>query len=87
MARPRQYRNTARHIVVEGPGAFPIDMLRYDACSPRSEPDSGAIAHRSERREVHLNAWGMHITPARWESFGWTVKGEFIDHALVRVLS
>lgn len=65
---------------VEGYGRFPVDMLRYDACWPKSEGrDSTAMNgdHDSERRRVVLVTAREHSpTPGRWESFGWRYIGE-----------
>lgn len=64
---------------VEGRGTFPIDMLRYDSCWPKSEgtdshevestfrPRSGGIT-----RKVTLIGL-TEPTEARWQSFGWKV--------------
>lgn len=34
----------ARYYTVEGVGAFPVDMLRYDCSHPERESDSNSIA-------------------------------------------
>ncbi len=80
--RNRQYAHT---FTVEGAFAFPIDMLRHDACWPLTETDSDAIADdhlgeinvtRSRKRKVTLTRVArMHWAPTvnRWESFGWKV--------------
>ena len=54
------------HYEVEGDGAFPYDMLRYDeAWVRRDEPGTGT-------RRIHVV--GIHPpTAARWNSFGWRV--------------
>lgn len=65
--------------VVEGSGSFPIDMLRYDSCWPRTEIDSSKITFTGEpleRRQVELatltrSPW--EPTEGRWASFGWHV--------------
>ncbi len=67
---------------VEGQGAFPVDMLRYDSCWPDSTDDALKIsAHRAdgkecvERRRVtlvtveRLNC----VVDGRWQSFNWRV--------------
>lgn len=59
--------------VVEGSGPFPLDMLRYDESFPASELDAGIILDRG-RREIMLRSYS-EPQPARWSSFGWTVKG------------
>lgn len=65
---------------VEGSGAFPWDMLRYDSCWPMSEgQDSPALTGDwgAERRRVVLRTNAhMSPTPARWDSFNWRVVGE-----------
>jgi hypothetical protein len=67
-------------IEVTGGGAFPIDMLRYDQCSPYSETDShmieDSIREMTGRRTITLigrNSKG-EPTPGRWDSFNWKVR-------------
>jgi hypothetical protein len=74
------------HICVRGRNAFPVDMLRYDRCTPLHESDSDVI-HRSIMREAGLytgaegNRLGVTVavrsdkppTEARWRSFSWEV--------------
>lgn len=63
---------------VEGPGRFPVDMLRYDACYPASAKDTNEIEHSLERcpRKPYqvtvqaLSSLKIHWTPERWRSFG-----------------
>ena len=78
---------------VEGEGEFPLDMLRYDRCSPFDSTDANAIGAdpfdvRSEDgpRTVKLirftegkgKNYNDNPTARRWESFGWkVVKVEF----------
>lgn len=52
---------------VMGSGEFPIDMLRYDCCSPATEEDSNLIA-RSLRHDRFAIANGVaaHEQPANW---------------------
>jgi hypothetical protein len=71
--------NTSRSYTYEvsGTGSFPIDMLRYDRCSPAREADSAEIArsfngHR--RTRVRVTGTVKPPTIARWKSFGWTVE-------------
>lgn len=66
--------------VTSGPWQFPIDMLRYDACWPRSQEDATKISLNIRTGEnvqsVEL-AYDTRIskpTPKRWESFGWKVQ-------------
>jgi hypothetical protein len=66
--------------VVRGTGAFPTDMLRYDACWPRSSDDATAMSATYERRNAERSrVIGMvtrshEPTVGRWASFGWTVE-------------
>lgn len=65
---------------VSGDGAFPADMLRYDACWPRGQDDVSEAfpggprprrGHRSVRMASHRAP-----TAARWASFGWLVTDQ-----------
>jgi hypothetical protein len=71
---------------VQGTGAFPIDMLRYDRCLPNDEIDSSLIgeslcedpfAAREEiaTRTIVLRCYNRRPTPRRWETFGWKILG------------
>lgn len=77
--------------VVMGTGQFPVDMLRYDACWPASEEDSGIIASTFSS----FGSWRVHVrrrplekrkdknywTVGRWKSFGVVIEsvgGSFI---------
>lgn len=65
-------------LTVEGSGAFPIDMLRYDHCWPASEIDSGRMDRDwgGEMRQVQLfTDQHRHWQPTvdRWRSFTWRV--------------
>jgi hypothetical protein len=68
------------HITVEGRGAFPIDMLRYDQCHPRTERDSLVIKNSFDphigKRTVDLTSYALFPTEERWKSFGWEVIGK-----------
>lgn len=74
---------TQKFIVVRGHLAFPLDMLRYDACYPDTEQDSLAmtrtIIDRSNmtwvvlRQDEERSHQAANWTPARWRSFGWEV--------------
>lgn len=79
------YRTTFRVIPLRGT-AFPIDMLRYDACHPASEDESHRIeqvnldytmAVRSDVQSVELerlhDGKANRLTDARWRSFGWAI--------------
>lgn len=65
--------------VVEGSGAFPLDMLRYDSCFPSAGDDVAAMDVRGKRRVTlsrHVASFAEAnrvLTPARWASFGWQV--------------
>ena len=67
---------------VTGSGQFPVDMLRYDRCSPLTETDSAKIIasmeHGPDRREIAVTHFGTSAgwapTYDRWRSFGWTVN-------------
>lgn len=62
---------------VEGRGAFPLDMLRYDSCHPRSSDDVAGLdsPDRGERKVtlLHIGPREWHPTGPRWSSFGWVV--------------
>ena|ERR1700704_367084 len=80
---PRKPKPTHHRVEVTvcGSGAFPVDMLRYDQCAPRTSGDAACVAQRdgSEFRVVNLNAYSAAtetsrtMTAERWESFGWYV--------------
>lgn len=73
---------------VEGKGAFPVDMLRYDQCWPIDPESTLAIEHslrpetlsKEERRRVRRVTLATHgwnkPTRERWRSFLWNVTGE-----------
>jgi hypothetical protein len=78
---PRKIKATHHRVEVTvcGEGRFPLDMLRYDQCAPRTSSDASAIVEPNFRL-VSLNAYnnaavnsGQVVTVARWESFGWYV--------------
>ena len=59
--------------IVEGTGVFPIDMLRFDACYPRTSADIVKISSIGMRR-VELRTHATHSpTPDRWNLFLWSV--------------
>lgn len=67
------------YFVVEGAGAFPFDMLRYDSCWPvREGYDSGKLERecRERRRVLLATSYEGSPTPRRWESFMWKVVAE-----------
>lgn len=57
-----------------GATAFPMDMLRYDACHPVNGDDVDAMFWKNEGqlRTVTLNS-NRPPTVQRWSSFGWRV--------------
>lgn len=66
---------------VTGRGAFPLDMLRYDACHPRTGDDVSALHATFQERgtrsvvvcrfsQTASEAW----TSDRWFSFGWALQ-------------
>jgi hypothetical protein len=62
---------------------FPVDMLRYDRCSPVDSQDASVLAANINPGEaragdavellVYHESRIMPITPDRWMSFGWRV--------------
>jgi len=77
-------RNHFVNFTVEGAGEFPLDMLRYDGCYPRTEEDANRAQDRERgRRQVECTKpmcpsyWRPKA--ARWESFGWKVIAEKRD--------
>lgn len=66
---------------VKGQGNFPLDMLRYDGCWPRSSSDSSEIIESMQEiairgtdvREIRLESATGNLTAGRWNSFGWTI--------------
>jgi hypothetical protein len=72
------------HALITGRGAFPVDMLRYDAAYPASsqdvleivnslDPESGNRkywVHMSKRTDAKIDTF----TAGRWQSFGATVE-------------
>jgi hypothetical protein len=68
-------------VTVEGSNSFPIDMLRYDECSPASEADAHKIQRSIDHAEpmqvtlkrLRLYGYNMDFTPGRWSSFGWRI--------------
>lgn len=65
-------------VIVKGSGQFPLDMLRYDHCWPRTLSDSAKMDKDwgGELRTIELladkpRAWVP--TVGRWHSFTWDV--------------
>jgi hypothetical protein len=78
---------TEHRFTVSGRGQFPIDMLRYDGCTPRTETDSGFITTSFFLRGRMANPQSIALvgprepTNGRWESFGWrVVEHETVTH-------
>ena len=77
------YRTTFQ---VTGTLAFPIDMLRYDACYPAESVDANVIASaiRYDRdapgtqtvtlEKVHMGKTTPNLTQDRWVSFSWAIQ-------------
>ena len=67
---------------VTGKTRFPLDMLRYDRCSPLGVEDSWSIrtAGPGEMNTVRLIRYGRtgaeakRVTVDRWASFGWYIR-------------
>lgn len=72
-AIPRTY---TFHVLGRGP--FPIDMLRYDMCRPKSESDSATIVRSflpRDGQERRVTLVGPKApTEFRWGSFGWALE-------------
>jgi hypothetical protein len=58
---------------IMGQGAFPMDMLRHDACYPRHSTDAFAILRTVQEPG---KTWTIQVMthgkfePRRWQSFG-----------------
>jgi hypothetical protein len=89
MASRTEYTYTAR-----GRRDFPIDMLRYDRATPKSEGDSheisNSLTHHFYRGVDGKDQTSFFMvtlisekppTERRWASFGWTVLSEKNDPA------
>jgi hypothetical protein len=65
---------------VTGSGAFPLDMLRYDQAWPVTQEAVLGVEGRVRGQGGHPRTVQLasHYppTPARWQSFGWTVSDE-----------
>lgn len=82
-------------VTVKGHSAFPIDMLRYDRCTPHRESDSHIIAATlAQDGEVNTSVEVVKFTRephweptrGRWESRLWKVTDvtrESIDTAIL----
>lgn len=70
-------RAKTRYYMVEGRGAFPADMLRYDrswAITGLGDPDDHLLPMRTVVLATRQPAGKLQApTVGRWESFGWKV--------------
>ena len=69
---PRVYTFT-----VAGNDDFPLDMLRYDLCYPKSQRDASEMAKtfRQRRGEYRVTLVSSKApTEERWGSFGWALE-------------
>ena len=61
---------------VQGSGAFPLDMLRYDSAWPADSEGVSVMVtrhgHAEGRRTIRLESY-HRPTVDRWQSFGWLV--------------
>ncbi|KRT69414.1 MAG: hypothetical protein XU15_C0011G0096 [candidate division NC10 bacterium CSP1-5] len=71
------YRQTFQ---VTGLGSFPLDMLRYDECYPRTERDTALIDQSFQEANVQYIGLERILTDEakdptfdRWKSFLWAV--------------
>lgn len=77
---------------VNGGTAFPLDMLRYDACYPKGSDDASRINDTIDRSMARPDGqrepiWLVHRgnertwqpTTGRWSSFLWGVDPQSID--------
>lgn len=75
MAAHKAEKRYLTHLVVEGSGTFPIDMLRYDRCVPETERDASEIAasfsrhFMGEKMRVKLLRFGANPLPANGGCF------------------
>lgn len=85
----------ATEFEVVGNGAFPLDMLRYDACFPRGSEDAARIGDTLDRdyRVKHRNSEPIKLThysstskwmptKDRWSSFLWGVNPSIQTHKI-----
>jgi len=85
---PRRNSKLPTTFTVTGRGKFPIDMLRYNACTPRTSQDSAAIEasivepyYEAGRNNPQLRSIQLVIAPGypdptaeRWRSYRWEVS-------------
>ena len=62
---------------VSGKGNFPLDMLRYDQCWPRSPEDVSRILDQvcngTKKVSINLTSYSQP-TVDRWKSFCWSCE-------------
>lgn len=80
-----KHTHMVRDIAVVGSGPFPIDMLRYDSCAPRTQSDSAAIKEphtRIVQFRMFIQEANQGPEEARWRSFNWVVLSadEFVAY-------
>lgn len=68
-----------KRFIVEGSGAFPFDMLRYDHAWPATEAEDSwrldrELCEGAMRRVTLLTDSPIAPTYGRWESFTWRVR-------------
>ncbi len=66
------------YFTVRGVGSFPLDMLRYDRCSPVTSEDVVNMAASLQAQsnvpyEIHLISSTFQPTKERWALFGYKV--------------
>ena len=78
----RRKANKRLRFTVRGSGAFPFDMLRYDAAWPEKEgTDSYQLGLTRDSGDEYFNQRNVTLITdcpnapgfARWQSFGWPV--------------
>jgi len=75
----RTTKFTVTTFTVEGRGAFPFDMLRYDCCWPKTDDDVHALHYNEGRSALGLRTVTLVTehdnkpTLGRWNSYGWNV--------------
>ena len=65
------------YAVVAGRGAFPFDMLRYDACRPFRGEDAALLEREDGSRAIIVVRYAGQAgewTEGRWSSFLWGLR-------------
>lgn len=75
-------KNYRYEFAVSGNNPFPLDMLRYDCCWPRSSADVSKLSQAANNRTgsgiIEVTLVGTkEPTVERWRSFGWHVTGAY----------